>query len=944
MSALPKASAPPSRLRAGAYGSLLLVLFGACSPAETGPSSPAQPADVTQDAGCIPSRLLADGACCPVGHFADDQAGHCLAVGPPECAQNLVADPLACVPRWCSRHLDADGASCDPNAAGCELTGERCTADELAAGSGCPAGSFPSASGQDCLLAGLPSQGQVVDGDLLPPLQASAGVPELAPLPPPEQTRFCGGGATPTRLCGADEAGCGPGKMPDPDAAESCIPVGAPWLCPPGFVGDPAATPAPGGGTLCKPDPADCGDDPFAGITDGPGHVFVEALAAAGGDGTRAKPLKTLAAAIKAAGAGGTVVLAAGTYPAGLQISQPLRVIGRCAALVRIVAPPTEASFTLMGMSAAGEFFLRGVSLEGGRGVSVTGFLPLRLERSFAGPLGQGGVLVDGLGSRAQVKESVFSGIGTTKLGYGIRGREGGQVTLVDVCLSDIHGIALLAHLVGGRVDGTRVRIDGVQPFGVMFGYGVDVGQGGTMTLRSSHIRAASVAGVTTTGVGSLLKLTATLVEGTRLNMGKPGETAGIAAVDGGRIELSGVRLHANRIYGATVTGVGGELLADGLIVDDTLDSLGTTKVIAGLYTAFEGVSKLRSARFSHNVMSGIRVQKQGHLEASDLLIDDSTAGPELAYGQGLLISAGGTATLQRARVHGNRSAGVDVRHQGSSLYASELLVDGTMAREMDYGYGFGVELGAGGRLVLERSRLSGNLAGGMYLTDEGADAVVRGSLIDAGGATTLGYGLGIFVLSHARLTVIGCRLQSNRLIALLAEGAAGQVRVVGTSISGTESFKLSQVARNGQGIVLRQTSERMYLVASRLVRNRMAGVFVANAALTVDGCVIADTMPATGQEVGRDLEFSDGMVANGAIDLEISHSLVAEHPRAGLLLNDSINVKLRYTAVTRGLFGLVSQGSSAVDALGLVLMDNQQNHAGDAGLTVPEAPSLVDP
>lgn len=923
---------------------LWLHLGAGCGPAQGTPDAAAQPEDVAVDAGCATPRRLLDGGCCPVGQFADDQASGCLAMGPPECAATIAAAPLACVPRWCARHQDAAGTACAPDAAGCELSGGRCSADELAAGAGCPAGSFPTPSGAGCGLAGLSAQAQGEDVDLLPPVQAAPGVPPITALPPLHLTRFCGGGGAPVRLCALNEVGCGPGKMPDPDTPGLCIPVGVPWSCPPGFIADGATKPLPGASTLCKPDPADCGDDAFGGLKDGPGRVFVDPLAAAGGDGKRATPLKSLAAAVQAAGAGGTVALAAGTYHTELQLTQPVRLIGRCAAMVRIIGPADGDAFTLMGLSAAGEVLVRGVRMEGSRGFQVTGFMPLRLERSFFGPLGHGGIMVDGLGSRAHALESVFSGIGTAKLGYGVRGRAGGQVTLLDVRLSSIAGIALMSHLVGAHIDGTRVRIDGVQPFVEMFGYGVEVAQGGTMTLVSSHIRAATLAGATSVEVGSHLKLVAALIEGTRLHAKIPGETAGLVASDGGLTELHGVRLSANRIYGATIAGAGAELAADGLIIDETLDSLGTTKVITGLYTAFEGVSRLRSARISHNTMSGIRVQSKGHLEATDLLVDDTTAGPGLVHGQGIVVTSGATVELLRARLHGNRVAGMDVRHAGSSAHARELLVDNTLAREADFGFGFGIEMGAGGRLLLDRSRLSGNLAGGMYISDPGAEAVLRGTLVDAGGQTAVGYGLGIFVLAQGRATLIGCRLLSNRLIALLAEAAAGRIRVVGSSISRTESFKASGVARNGQGVVVRHNSERMWLVASRFVRNRMAGVFVDDAALTVDGCMVADTLPATGHEVGRDMEFSDGLVANDAKELAISDTLVAQHQRAGLLLNDSAKVKLRHTLVMRGLFGLVSQGATSIDAVGLLLYDNQENRAGGTTLAVPDAPSLVEP
>jgi hypothetical protein len=128
--------------------------------------------------------------------------------------------------------------------------------------------------------------------DLGPP-RSPPGSPKVEPLPAPEKTRFCHGPSpAEPRVCPPDaDAVAGPaGQAPDAEKSGLCVPFGVANLCPPGFVVGAKGSNSDHALPPCVPDPGDCGTDPFGGIMDGAGKVFVDANATGPGIGTRQKP------------------------------------------------------------------------------------------------------------------------------------------------------------------------------------------------------------------------------------------------------------------------------------------------------------------------------------------------------------------------------------------------------------------------------------------------------------------------------------------------------------------------------------------------------------------------------------------------------------------------------------------------------------------------------
>ncbi|MDI3287477.1 right-handed parallel beta-helix repeat-containing protein [Polyangium sp. 15x6] len=158
---------------------------------------------------------------------------------------------------------------------------------------------------------------------------------------------------------------CGEGFVPD--GHRGCEPILPPDPCPDGMMAVP-------GDTVCR-EVAPCGNGDWGDI---PVDATTEHVNAAyplnDGDGSQAKPWKTLQAAVNAAAPGAIVAIAAGTYTGNVSIQgKAVKLWGRCPSMVEIVG--TTASFTaiLIKGTAASASEVRGVSITGPKsGIAIT--------------------------------------------------------------------------------------------------------------------------------------------------------------------------------------------------------------------------------------------------------------------------------------------------------------------------------------------------------------------------------------------------------------------------------------------------------------------------------------------------------------------------------------------------------------------------------------------
>lgn len=911
------------------------------------PACPA--AQVQPDGTCCPGvRLRPDGACCPPGRAQLDL--ECRPVGPPECAAAVTGESAGCTPRWCADWLDGTGKACDPSVPGCLPAGRECTPAELESGAGCDAGQWP-APGLGCVAAGLPEQAVAAGGAAELPVQAPQGVPAVAPLSALQDTSFCldpvSGRPVP---CVDPAAGCGVGRMPDPAKAGACLPVGVPWTCPPGFVVGGAT--APGGLPACVADPADCGDDPF-GVAEGPGVVFVDAAAPSGGDGSRAKPLRTIAQGLAKAPQAGTVAVAAGTYAEQVVLDKEVAVRGRCAAKVVLVAPSNKAAVKVLG-GDGGTSLLRGVHISGGgQAFQVSAPRPAQLERAWVSGIGGAGVLVSGKGVQAAIREvymeEITPGVGGD--GNGAMAQFGGRLTLTDVRVRRAMAAAVVALHAGSRVVATRVMVDDVlaNPSKAQ-GCGILVQEGGLAELQSVRISRATAAGLIVRDAGSSAAVSGLVVDGTRESSSIALLGSGILVNGGARVTAWGARVSGNYAFGIGIRDPGTTADLYGVLVDGTLPSSGDGAYGNGLLVGAGAKAVVDSMRITASHDVGLIVTGKGsRLEAQHLLVDSTFARPGSGKGgNGILVGQAGLALLRRVRVHDNRMIGLGIIQPGSLVHGTELLVDGT--REQDDGKvgGDGVSVFDGALLTLTASRITGNRGVGLVAQFKGSGARIAGCRIDGtrSAVEPRGFGIGAQTGAGAQMVLDGSRVTRNRFIGVLAWSTDTVLRVTGTRIDHTQAGEGDDPMGSGAAAVADVAT--FELTACAILTSLGVGVLADHAPVKLRGCSLFDTRFATypkldadGKHTGESVGLADGILATHAPQVAISRCVVGGSDRAGIMLDHVGKAAVESTAVTGAHYGLVTLGGGVVNQKDLALWDNVQNNGSPEGLFVPKPPAV---
>ncbi|KYF87396.1 nuclease [Sorangium cellulosum] len=704
-------------------------------------------------------------------------------------------------------------------------------------------------------------------------------------------------------LCRPSMAQCPPGTIPKFD--EGCIPVGLP-RCAPELVGDdglcrPAMAKCPAG-TFATPEagcvsvdgPDGCGRGPWGGVPRAPGNVYVDpSYAGADGDGSEARPVTTLEAALERVADGGTIALADGTYDEPAVITRPVAIAGRCASRVRIrgvsplVVPPA-----IVAVLGAGEVTLRGLEIGGdGAGVVAKGSSAVTLERVHIKGAANAGVL-SGDGARVSVAES--------------------------------------------WIEGTRAGAAGD-------GMGALADAGGALFVRESAVTGSRAAGVAALYAGASAAVVGSLVEGTspseRLRDGE-----GIVARDGAEVSVERTAVVGNRLSGIVATGSASATIS-GVLVEGTMPGSLEPSYGVGVYAASRARVAIDSSVLLGNAEIGVAVLGEGTAATmTRSLVQETVAAAPLSLlgGFGVAVARGAALRLHDSAIVRNRGTGVHVGDLSAELVATGNLVEGTIAGGA-WGDGAGVSV-IEGRATLASNVLRDNEGTGLAVGYAGTEATVTGNLVEGHVAPDrrAPAGQGIVIYRGATAALSGNLIRGSRSVGVLAgaELPGGKVEITGDLIEGTSGD-------DGAGIGVAAAGYQLRLASSLIRASRTAGVALFAAEAEIAETVI-DGVTGGGQ-AGNGAPHGD-LVADGVLALAGSTATldgvrVTRCARAGILFDRSSG-RLSRVRAWDNLFGLVVQGSPAPELkkggenafTGNIAADERF----DAGLFVPaSAPSL---
>lgn len=645
---------------------------------------------------------------------------------------------------------------------------------------------------------------------------------------------------------GLDPKGGVRGPWPDPDDPDSGVPA-LDWappslpetdfapttslVCPPGWRRLPSGVcdPQPGtcrDGALALPagrctatGSATCHDDASAaafGVPDGVTPRWVRSGAdSRDADGTFEHPFGSVSSALRDAPDDVWIALRDGAYDGALIVTRSAHLIGACASRVTLSA--SSSDLAVVSLRGRAHLDVRGVTLRGGvAGVSLDDGAALETTGVVFDASGSYGVNAMSPASTITLRETVFSAIAT------------GATPPPDD--------AAAITLAGARAAITRCHFEGL----------------GAPALRASGANASAT-------------ITDTLIDNVRA----------IGIDIGTRASARLTRVSIGRARYAALSVIDADAIANDLFVQGTVpEEHGFNR---GLYVAGGGALRATGLSTVNPFMTGLMVDGAGSYARIDggVFVGATMArchrpasGPECAVrldawpSDASRFLLGETVRVtDRASLSAHNLALVDGEGIALHVVDSSANVDGLHVaryrgqREGQTGYhgGAAVDLDTSGtstgaltvrEALIEDNLIHGLLAYGLGATLSAARVAVRGNHAPSwAGARSTGFGGiadhgGTLRLSDARFErneQCGvCLLSRGRLI---AESSLFADTVLGAGVG------------NGSGLIVQPESEAL-LHACVVASNQRAGVTTIGGRITLDQCVVRDTLPHPTEQI----------------------------------------------------------------------------------------------
>ncbi len=554
--------------------------------------------------------------------------------------------------------------------------------------------------------------------------------------------------------------------------------------------------------------------------------VHVRAGDPPGGDGSAAAPFATIADGLAAASDGAVVALSKGSFDEVVALDRPVTLWGACVAATSI-APAADSDIDPVVAVSGADVEIRNLTLTGRHpGIEIRAAADATMDAVVVRDVWSYGVQVTG-GGRLGATDLVVRRVDPDSRGADGRGvvvTLGGvmvasRLSVSEATASGIRVVDPWSSFEGTDVVVARARVP-------VAGLGVSVLLGAAVTLHRTVVEETAVAGINVHGDGTVLTATDLVVRDTRANsegafgnglvvqelasasvgpalvernavVGVNALRATLVLTDaivrdslaqpsdgfyGVGLDLASATARIERIWlgrnrSVGLHAIGGTIDAVDLVVAGTLPTEADQGLGIGLEMGDGAAVTVLRAVFDANRTIGVSAYGPGtSLTCDDVAIRGTlptlVLGGRDGAGVGMQIWQAAIATLRRVEVSGNRTMGVAVLDPGSRYEGTDVAVTDTLSRLLDGDYGYGIQVGAGASLDLERvqvrsSRRAGVLIGGTGSAGTLRDLAVLSTLERDCVLTTCkgeGGGTGLAALEGATLEATRIRVSDSAL------------------------------------------------------------------------------------------------------------------------------------------------------------------------------------
>ncbi|WP_437604199.1 right-handed parallel beta-helix repeat-containing protein [Sorangium sp. So ce590] len=644
-------------------------------------------------------------------------------------------------------------------------------------------------------------------------------------LPAGMQENGCAAGEVMVEPGGCRPAGIPPeacGQGFEPDGESGCNVILPRDPCTKGMMAVP-------GDTACR-EVAPCGDGPWGDIPVEPDTEYVDgSYQGSTSDGSRDRPWTTINAAVREAAPGAIVAVAAGIYEESVYIQgKPVRLWGRCPALVEVVGPAPTPAVDIWQQADRTE--VHGLALRGYSGIIMSGSEDVELDRVWVHDTEDVGIIVEWFGTASvKVRSSL---------------------------IEDTSSAGIWVFGASASIEQTNVR--DAANVGVAVQYYSESDSRSTVDIRSSLVERARSVGVLVEG--SDLELLASVVRDT-IPTEEPNSGRGVIIKNMGSprarstANIGSSLIEGNHDIGVSVSD--SELLVEATVVRGTLPAPSVEEIIPGQRT-LSGV--------------GIAIRDDEHSAEPTVgtirssLVEDNHEEGIFVMG----VAAGVEATIVR------RTQPVGERESGGGISVRNGFAPARRRGDVRVSSS-----------VIEWNHSAGVVAMGATIRLDAT--VVRDTLPLVGSSFGVGVAVQVAPGSTERgeLAMISSIIERNPYAGVLIDGSSALVqRTIVRETQRAPDGKL------GRGIAVQndgEAAQRANATISDCIveRNHETGIFVAGSEVTIEGTVVSDTKPRSDFTAGDGIVVQYGLqygpVPELRGDATILRSTVERNTRVGI-------------------------------------------------------------
>jgi len=602
--------------------------------------------------------------------------------------------------------------------------------------------------------------------------------------------------------------------------------------------------------------PAACGTGTWGNLEVEESTVYVDIMAAEGGDGSEAAPFTSIQAGLDAAGDanGGMVAVAAGTYPETLELDRGhdgVHLAGRCRELVIIDASVGDETTPGIDVDAkTKEVEVSGVTVNGSFFVGVR--------------VGSGTMTI----RDSAVSESEYIGIAAYNSGL--------QATALAMNACEVAENTTMGVIAFGSGTSVAIRetiIEDTKPDeNGEGGLGIDVSDGANLVAEACAVRGNTLVGLNTYCSGTSVTLRETAIEDT-----KPGESGkyvvGIHVSEGASLDTERCVVKGNTGTGVFAHDSGTSVTLRETAIEDTQSEEDQASGF-GIYV-YDGASLVaEGCAVRRNTCAGMLAINSGTtVTLQETTIEETQPAEYGEGGYGIQASNGASLLAEACTVTGNTSTGVLVVDSGTSVNLKDTRIAATMRGEIAT-VGTGVTVGYSASVVATAVEMISNEGPGIYAAGEDAllncsDCLVQDNqfagAVVVGGASlqfadsliegtteqeNLGGGVGIFadpwLAGPPTLSVTDSTIQDNAIAGVWLSGE-GSYSLSGNTIHGGEGWTRESLTKCGDAVFARDGvttwdgSSGLLLENNELLNGTGAGLFLDDATATLSGNSYSD-------------------------------------------------------------------------------------------------------